>query len=214
LNWALKSIPAARAAVIFSLFPLLTMMLAVAIRRERMTWPKSVGVGLAVTGVAIAIGEQALTGRTSTWAGDLAAFGAAACGAVCSVMYGPYVRRYPPLTVGAFAMASAALALLAAVYLTGKPVFAFPFSPPGFAAVVFIGVASGLGYSALLWALAHTTPTRVTVFQTLAPLTATGLGLALLGEAVSMPFLIGLCVVVLGLFVAQVPATVTEPTDL
>ena len=42
-------------------------------------------------------------------------------------------------------------------------------SPPrftvgGWLAVVSIGTGSGLGYYLWLWALGHTTPTRVTVF--------------------------------------------------
>lgn len=205
LNTALQTIPAARAAVIFALFPLLTMLMAAMAGRERMTWPKSVGVALAVTGVAIALGEQAWGGVPLSVRGDLAMFAAALCGALCSVLYGPYLKRYPALAVGAYAMACAAVSLGAAVWLSGRSLVQWPYSPTGFAAVVFIGVSSGLGYTALLWALANTTPTKVTVFQTLAPLSATGLGLLFLGETVTVPFIIGLGVVVSGLCVAHWP---------
>jgi drug/metabolite transporter (DMT)-like permease len=205
LNTALQTIPAARAAVIFALFPLLTMLLAAITGRERMTWPKSVGVALAVLGVAIALGEQATAFGQSSLQGDVAMFAAAMCGAVCSVLYGPYLKRYPALAVGTYAMACAAMALGAAVWMTGRPLLHWPYSPTGFASVVFIGLSSGLGYTALLWALANTTPTKVTVFQTLAPLAATGLGFVFLGETVTVPFLIGLAVVVCGLWVAHWP---------
>ena len=70
------------------------------------------------------------------------------------------------------------------------------------AAVVFIGLSSGLAYFVLLWALAQTTPTRVTVFQALAPVSATGLGIVLLGESVSGRFITGLVAVAVGLVVA------------
>jgi drug/metabolite transporter (DMT)-like permease len=211
LNTALQHITAARAALIFALFPLLTMLIAAIAGRERMTAPKAAGVILAVAGVAIALGEQAWSGQALSLAGDGAMLAAALCGAVCSVLYGPYLKRYPALSVGFYAMVCATLALGAASHAYGQSLASqslpsWPFSPRGSAAVIFIGVSSGLGYTALLWALANTTPTRVTVFQTLAPVTATGLGFILLGETVTLGFLIGLGVVVLGLWVAHWPA--------
>ena len=213
LNTALQTISAARAALIFALFPALTMLLAAIIGRERMTWPKSVGVALAVAGVAIALGEQATSGNQSSLYGDLAMFAAALCGALCSVLYGPYLKRYPALAVGAFAMTCAAVSLGAAVWLIGQPLLHWPYSTTGSAAVVFIGLSSGLGYTALLWALANTTPTKVTVFQTLAPLAATGLGFLFLGEAVTVRFAIGLGVVVFGLWVAHWQSGTLVPTS-
>jgi len=55
----------------------------------------------------------------------------------------------------------------------------------------------------LLWALNHTTPTKVTVFLALSPITATALGALWLGEKISTTFLIGLCCVALGLWLAH-----------
>jgi drug/metabolite transporter (DMT)-like permease len=81
LNTALQTIPAARAAVIFALFPLITSLLAAALGREPMTAAKTVGVLLAVGGVAIALGDSVLSSAprpiASTLNGDLAALGAA-----------------------------------------------------------------------------------------------------------------------------------------
>src|SRR5207249_3115139 len=44
LNYGLRFIPSARAALIFATFPLLTMVLAVALGHERLTLPKILGV--------------------------------------------------------------------------------------------------------------------------------------------------------------------------
>lgn len=75
-------------------------------------------------------------------------------------------------------------------------------SAGGWAAILFIGVGSGLGYFLWLWALTHTTPTRVTVFLGLGPVTATLLGAALLSEPVGWLPLMGLACVVSGLWLA------------
>ena len=46
------------------------------------------------------------------------------------------------------------------------------FSLRDWLAVLFIGVSSGVGYHCWLWPLGHATPTRVTVFLSLGPITA------------------------------------------
>jgi drug/metabolite transporter (DMT)-like permease len=73
----------------------------------------------------------------------------------------------------------------------------------GWLAVGFIGVSIGIGYYLWLWALSHTTPTKVTVFLALSPVTATVLGGVFLAERVSTTFLWGLLCVALGLWLAH-----------
>lgn len=205
LNYALTFIPSGRAALIFATLPLLTMLFAAALGHERMTTPKTLGVLLTIAGVGVALGEQALQpgGTTQTWVGEVAVFGSALIGAACSVLYRPYLRRYPTVPVSAFAML-ASVGFLAVPAATEGFFGAWPrFTPAGWSAVVFIGSCSGVGYYLWLWALNHTTPTRVTVFLALSPITAAGLGALLLAEPLSTPFLIGLTCVALGLWLAH-----------
>jgi drug/metabolite transporter (DMT)-like permease len=204
LNYALTFIPSGRAALIFATLPLLTMLFAAALGHERVTAPKALGVLLTIAGVGVTLGEQALQpeGRAHTWVGESAVFGSALIGAACSVLYRPYLRRYPTVPVSAYAMLASVgfLAFLAA----GEGFFCvWPyFTPTGWLAVLFIGICSGIGYYLWLWALNHTTPTRVTMFLALSPITAAGLGALLLAEPLSVPFLTGLAFVALGLWLA------------
>jgi drug/metabolite transporter (DMT)-like permease len=210
LNYALQFIPSARAALIFATFPLLTMLLAAALGHERFTLVKTLGVLLTIVGVGFALGEKAVQGggAGNAWVGELAAFASALSGAICSVLYRPYLRKYPTLQVSAYAMLASVgfLAMLAA----GEGFFgALPrFTAIGWLAVLFIGASSGVGYFLWLWALGHTTPTRVTVFLALSPVTAAGLGVLLLAERISTMSLLGLACVALGLWLAhwQAPA--------
>ena len=205
LNFGLARIPAALGALIFATFPLLTMLLATALGRETLNRFKAGGVLLTVIGVGVALGERlALPAVDSgTWLGIAAVFASALCGAVCSVFYRPYLERYPALPVGAFAML-ASVAFLA-VLAAGEGFFADPpsFTVGGWLAVAFIGASSAIGYFLWLWALRHTTPTKVAVFLSLSPITATALGAMLLAERISGPFLIGLCLVAAGLPLAH-----------
>jgi len=205
LNYGLQFIPSARAALIFATMPLLTMMLAAGFGHERLTLVKTLGVLLTIVGVSFALGEKAVQrgGGVHEWVGELAVFVSALSGALCSVLYRPYLRKYPTLPVSAFAMLASVgfLAILAGMegFFGSLP----RFTAGGWLAVVFIGVSSGVGYYLWLWALNHTTPTRVTVFLALSPITAAGLGALLLEERVSMLLFLGLACVALGLWIAH-----------
>ena len=204
LNYGLRFIPSARAALIFATFPLLTMVLAVALGHERLTLSKILGVLLTIAGVGLALGEKVLQGGgAQEWVGELAVFASASSGAVCSVLYRPYLRKYPALPVSAFAMLASVgfLAILAA----GEGFFVSPprFTPGGWLAIVFIGLSSGVGYYLWLWALGHAPATQVTVFLALSPVTAAALGALFLGEAISGGSAVGLACVALGLWLAH-----------
>lgn len=200
LNFGLKSVPSARAALIFASFPMLTLLFAALIGQERLTGAKVAGVALTVVGVGFALGDRTL-GEASLL-GELAVLAAAATGAVCSVLYRPYLRRYPALPVSAFAMLAAVIALALPAVLDDLAGAVWRLTPAGWAAVIFIGLSSGGGYVLWLWALANTSATRVTVFLSLSPITAAALGALLLGETVSSTMLAGCGCVALGLWFA------------
>jgi len=205
LNYGLRFIPSARAALIFATFPLLTMVIAAALGHERLTAARTVGVLLTVAGVAVALGEKAAGSPavSNDWLGEVAVFASALCGAACSVLYRPYLARYPALPVSAFAMLASVgfLALLAAPegFFGALP----RFSAGGWLAVLFIGAGSGLGYYLWLWALHHASATEVTVFLALSPITAAWLGALVLGERTSPASVLGLGLVALGLWLAH-----------
>jgi drug/metabolite transporter (DMT)-like permease len=204
LNIGLQSVPAAPAALIFASFPLLPLRVARAFGHERLSRPKLAGVGLSLAGVALALGADAWRGGDSS--GELAVLASALTGALCSVLYRPYLRRYPALPVSAWAMGGA-LAFLAVWSLAeGLPSRIAQVTPSGWAALVFIGLSSGGGYFLWLWALRHAPASRVTLFVALSPLTSLALGSLWLGEPVPGRLWGALALVVAGLAAANVGA--------
>ena len=213
MNYGVQFIPSARTALIFSSMPLLTMVLAALIGYERMTIFKTVGVLLTMAGVGFALGEKVLhtTGSPNEWIGELAVLGSALCGAVCSVLYRPYLRKYATLQVSAFAMFASVVFLALFAAAQGEFESPFHFTIKGWLAVFFIGAASAVGYYLWLWALGHTSPTRVTVFLSLSPITSAVAGALLLAEPISSFFVIGLVCVILGLWLAYRESRVSLP---
>lgn len=207
MNFGLQFISSARAGLLFATMPLATLVLGAILGRERLSLRVLSGVLLTIAGVACVLGEKLLTGASrDEWVGALAVLGAAGVGALCSVLYRPYLERYPTAAVGAVAMAASvvALALLAGVegFFARVP----DFSAAGWGAVLFIGASSGIGYFLWLWALRHAEPTRVTIFLSLSPVTAALLGALLLGEAMTPWLMLGLVLIVAGLWAGVRPS--------
>jgi drug/metabolite transporter (DMT)-like permease len=205
LNYALQSIPSGRVALIFATLPLITMLLAALLGYERVTLNKALGVLATIVGVGLVLGEQAMepSNTDNQWLPTLAVLASAASAALCSVLYRPYLQKYPTLAVSAFAMLASVLVL--ALVAAGEGFWsALPhFTPAGWLAVGFIGISSGIGYYLWLWALNHTTATSVTVFLSLSPVSATILGALALAETPSPVALLGLACVALGIWLAQ-----------
>lgn len=205
LNYGLQYIAAARAALVLSATPLLTMMVAIALRQERLTPFKFIGVVACILGVAVALGDSLMRGVSEQeWLGAIAVLAAALCGATCSVLYRPYLQRYVALSVGATAMFAAVIALAAWAMVDGF------FSEPlqldlGDWSIIFvIGASSGIAYVLMLWALGQMEPSRVMAFWTLSPVTATIFGNLVLGEVASARNFLGLAVIGAGLWACSI----------
>lgn len=204
LNFGLLYVSSARAALLFATFPMMTMLLAAALGRERLSFARTLGVAVSFAGVGLALldklaVEQAAAGE---WGGVAAVLGSALTGAVCSVFYRPYLQKYPTLPVSTLAML-ASVVFLAVLAMPEGIIVTIPRLGPGaWAAILFIGGSSGIAYFCWLWALGRLPPTQVTVFLSLSPVTAALLGALLLGESLSPLTLAGLVAVVCGLVLA------------
>lgn len=206
LNFGLLHVGAAQAALIFSLLPLLTLLLSATLGRERVSWALALGVLLSIAGVALALAPKLVAPHAGHWWGELAVAAAAGVGALCSVLYRPYLLHYPTVPVSAFAMMASVLFLALLALGEDWPARLPTFSGQAWGAVVFIGVSSAIGYFSWLYALKHESPTRVSVFLALNPVTAALLGWALLGEALHAASFGALIVVAAGLWLATRPA--------
>ncbi len=209
---SLLFIPAARAAVIFATLPLLTLVLAIRLGRERGSWLRALGMVLCVLGVAAAIGEREILVHPRAWVGDLAVLGSAVTGALCNLFFGPLAQRHGARRVSVLSMAPAvALLLPAALLLEGWPPADAGVTLTAWLAVALAGLASAAGFLLLTWALARAAASEVSAFFSLGPIVATGLGVWLLGEPVTVQFLLGVALVSSGLWLALAGASPRRP---
>jgi drug/metabolite transporter (DMT)-like permease len=203
-NWALEYTTAARGALALSVLPLLTMVVGAALRVEPLGARKAVGVLVAMAGVAAALAGGFADAPEGAWRGDLIMIAATFCFALYNVWSRPFIARsgaLPFVTVGMGA-GGACLALLA--WSGGGLASAGAFGRPQWAAILYL-VAIGAALTFFLWvfALAHTTPTRVASTITLNPVTAAIVAAILLGEPIGLNLAVGVAAVFAGIWLAS-----------
>jgi len=198
---------ASRGALALASQPLFTLLLACWRGEERLTPVKLFGIALAMGGLGLALSEgPPQTSASLVWAGDALLFCAALCIAVYNVYSQPQLQRYPAPVFTALSMGLGALSLAPFTFGVGLAQGWPAFTPSGWAAVLYIGTfGGGIGYALWVWALAHTSPTRVAIFLTLNPLTATLLGGAFLDEPITPRFAVGLLAVLAGIVAVHYP---------
>lgn len=201
---SLQHVSAARGALVLSLQPLLTLFLSTALRREQMTFAKLSGCLLASAGVAVALGERGFSHDDETWKGDLYMFGAAAIGSIYNTLSGVFLRKYPAPAVAALTVPAGALAVFILLLSTGDLSGFGRLSPAGWSAIVYLMTFGGAATFFLwIWALEHTTPSRVSVAVTLNPVSAAFLAAVLLNEPIGWRLAVGLVATILGIAVAN-----------
>jgi len=199
LNLSVTYTSSARAALVFATLPLATLAIGRLVRGTTVRRAELAAVTGSVAGVAVLLGGTAATGGLDPR--ELAGLGCAALatatGALCSILYAPYLARYGVPKVSAIAMAAslAPLSLMAALEGGGAPPASW--STGTLALIGFIGVSSGVGFLLWLFALSRAPAGIVTAFLGLGPVTAVALSVVLLGEPVTPALAVAL-VLVLG----------------
>lgn len=204
LNLAVMHISAGLGSLIFATMPVQTVLISAMLGRHALTVRRLIGAALTTLGVAAALGDRLIGVPVGIdlWIGIGAALASALTGAVCSVLYRPYLTRYPTVQVSGLAMGASVLFLAALSPFDAPPIGWDALETAPWGIVVFIGASSGIGYVAWLYSLREMAASDVTLFLALAPITAALLGAFLLDETPGWGLLVGLALVILGMRLA------------
>ena len=194
LNQGELSVPAGTASIIVASAPLVSVALAAAVLRERLTPARVVGSGVAVTGVAlVCLSRSGLSVSGAVWV----VVGAAVVQGIYHPLTRPLLRTYTGLEVATYAMvagtlSTAPLLLFGAGSLTSA-------SAGAWLAGIYLGLLpSALGFVLWGYAVARLPVAASTSLLYLVPAVALLIAFAWLGEVPLPAELLGGAVVVLG----------------
>jgi drug/metabolite transporter (DMT)-like permease len=202
-NIAVSFTTAARAALALSTLPLQTMVVGALLGIEPLTRRKSLGVGMAVLGVAAALLSGLSAAPPGAWRGELIMVGAVLCMSFYNVWSRPFILRSSALGFLTVGMGAGAAGLILVGVLTGRIVVLGGFGAPQWIAGIYLGVGGG-ALAFILWVLAlqRATPTRVANTMTVNPIAAGLLATQLVGEPITANLVVGLVAVFAGIWIA------------
>ena len=202
-NIALSYTTAARASLALATLPLSTMVVGAVLRVEALTFRKTVGVCIAVLGVAAALASGLASAPPEAWRGELIMLAAVLCMAFYNVLSRPFIRRSSALGFLAVGMGTGAAALVLVGTATGSIAVLSHFTTPQWIAGIYLGVGGGAA-AFILWvmALERASPTRVANTMTVNPIAAGLLATQLVGEPITANLVLGLIAVFAGIWIA------------
>jgi len=212
LNIGEMTVSASIASFIASQIPVATILLAMVILHERLTFLSWIGLTISICGVGlIAFGETHELGHFNI--GILYVIAAVFCGALYSVFQKHLMKKMKPLELTSWAIWFGALSLMGyAPALSHEIVHqqAWSFFWPA-----FLGIGSGvIGYTCWSYGFKHFPATKAASFLFAMPIVATLMGWLLLSEIPTMVSLIGGLMALSGAFLVRTKKiVVTTPLD-
>lgn len=200
LNTGQRTVTAGAASMIVNGVPVMTALLSAAFLGERMGARGWVGLAVSFTGTAI-IASTAQGGFRFD-RGAVLLLLAALSMSVYFVLQKPYLRRYSPLAMVAYAIWSGAICLL--VFLPGLGATIAAASPGGTLAVVYLGVfPAAVAYVAWSYALSIMPAGRTASHLYLVPLLTLGIAWLWVREVPTLRTLVGGAVVMTGVLLVN-----------
>jgi drug/metabolite transporter (DMT)-like permease len=206
-NVALAFTTVARGTLALSTLPLMTMIAGAILGIEPLTARKTLGILVAMLGVAAALVTALASAPPGAWRGDLIMAAATLCMALYNVWTRPFIQRSSALGFVTASMGVGAATLVVVSALHGGGAALARFTPGEWLAAIYLGAGGGaLAFFLWVYALQYASPSRVANTMTINPIVAGLLAALILREPITLQLVIGLIAVCVGLFIATTEA--------
>lgn len=191
-------------AVVASVAPVMVLLLACALRLEKLTVWKALGMAISFTGV-IALETERGIGRHSPFVtGDVITLVSTVGYASYAVFAKKISRAYDAISMNTYMLVSAAIILLPLAIRQVVTVDLRSIGWVGWSGVLYMAIFSSVtAYTIFYWALRHMEASRVAVISYFQPVAVILFSVPILGDLPSRHLLIGAVLVLLGVYLAE-----------
>lgn len=194
----------AHCAFLFSLSPLLVLLMAAALGQERIGMRKLAGMSICLAGVMLLSQDEGDSSAPPTFFGDALVFAATVAFSAFTVLSKNERSRYGSVALNTIAYCAGALVYQPIIWGVYGDLDLTQVPWPAWAAVVYMGTFPAVGgYLIYQWALGHAPASKIAVLQYVQPILVALLGLALLGEAVTAMLGVAGALILTGVVLAE-----------
>lgn len=205
--WSLQFVNSGIAALSFAVVPLLTMLLAIALKLERLTVRGVTGAALVMLGMGVVFQDQLRSDVPLLPL--LFLLLAAFCAALASIV----VKRFPrsqPIAMNAVAMAVGS-AVLVSLSLAFGETWRWPAAPATWGALAWLVASASIAFILMVWLLRKWTATAVSYTSVLQPLVTVAVAAWLAGERITVPFVGGGLLALAGVYIGVIAGQRRRP---
>lgn len=206
--WGQSKTAAGHGAFLFATAPVWIFIMAIIHLREKITWPRVVGIVLAFSGVMILMFSGGVRFGIDYLLGDMLILGAVLAWSYYTILGKPLVEKYGAFRITAYALASGAalyfpFGLYRAVTFDYSPVTVGAW---GAVAYMALGMSVGL-YVLWYWVLKYMEASRLAIWHNFFPVISAVAAYFTLGEPLTAAFVVGGMIVLLGVTITELERT-------
>ena len=199
LYFGLVKLPASLGSVIISMGPLMTYFLAILHGLEKFRWPSLFGGVIALVGISIA--ARAQLGSEIQILSVLALIAGSAISAEGNVILKIFSPKSDPMATNALTLSSGVVLLALVSFLIGER-HNVPVLPATWIAIAYTVIpGSVVMFYLFIWILGRWTASATSYVIMLFPIVATIAGSLLRGEKITLPFIAGGILVLIGVWI-------------
>ncbi len=202
--YGIKYTIASNGALLYALTPAMILILSSMVLKEPMTRKKIIGVVIAFTGIAIVMFEKGIDLSSDYFFGNVVIFFAVLAWALYAIQAKQLIVKYGAFHITALSMIGGAILFMPVgfifVAVEGLPEIA----TGNWFGILYLALGTSV-VSYILWfyAIGKMDTTKVAVFSNAQPVLATILAVLLLDQPITIPFLIGGTITIIGVYLTQ-----------
>jgi len=194
----------AHGGLLFATTPIFAYIFAIWHLGETWSVKKIVGIILAVIGAGVMIFERGFDFDVDMLKGDLLILVAVAAWGFYSVWGKPLAEKYGAFRVTAYALGAGSIMYFPFGLYKLLTVDLSHIDGPGWLSIFYLAImTSVIGYSLWYWLLKYMEASKVAVLNNMEPIVAGVLGYLLLGEAITIPFIVATAIILAGVTITQ-----------